>query len=274
MKLRLPKLIFSIVIWVYDQIRRFFFRLVGKSFPGTCVVLYYHIVDIEERQKFARQLDTILRHAKPIRADAKKTLPPNTHHVAVTFDDGFVDILENALPELMKRSIPFTIFFPTGYLGEYPQWVKNKEYRLYLGPVMNEGQVRDMSKFELVTVGSHCVSHAALSLMDEVSAKKEIQNSKNKLEDIIGRKVNLLSFPHGACTDKCISFARLAGYERVFTIQPSLGITYPDEFVTGRVGVSAEDWLLEFRLKMVGAYRWLPLAYSLKRKIRSLWNWS
>jgi peptidoglycan/xylan/chitin deacetylase (PgdA/CDA1 family) len=231
------------------------------------------MVEQKGRQNFAWQLDRILRNAEPVRADTKNPLTPNTHHVAVTFDDGFVDILANAIPELMKRNIPFTIFLPTGYLGKYPEWIKKKEYRNYRGPVMSEAQVRDIRKCELVTIGSHCVSHTDLRSMDENSAKKEIQSSKNELENIIGQKVNLLSFPHGAYTNKCIEFARQAGYERVFTIIPVLGLLSPNEFVTGRISVSPGDWPFEFKLKVLGAYRWLPWAYSLKRKILSVWNW-
>jgi peptidoglycan/xylan/chitin deacetylase (PgdA/CDA1 family) len=218
-------------------------------------------------------MDTILRNAKPVRADTKNLLTPNTHHVAVTFDDGFVDILENAVPVLIRRNIPFTIFVPTGYLGKYPEWIKNKEDRLYRHTVMSEAQVRDISKLELVTIGSHCVSHTDLRSLDEKSAEKEIQNSKDELENIIGQKVNLLSFPHGAYTDKCIKFAEQVGYLRVFTIKPSLGLLSPNEFITGRISVSPGDWAFEFKLKVLGAYRWLPWAYSLKRKILWVWNW-
>lgn len=231
------------------------------------------MVEQKERRNFGCQLDAILRNAKPIQADTKNLLTPNTYHVAVTFDDGFVDILENAVPELMKRDIPFTIFVPTGYLGKCPEWIEKKEYRSSRGPVMTETQVRDIMKCELVSIGSHCVSHTDLRLMDENSAKQEIQNSKNELENIIGKKVNLLSFPHGAYTDKCIEFARHAGYERVFTIKPSLGLLSPNEFITGRISVCPGDWPFEFKLKVLGAYRWLPWAYSLKRKILSIWNW-
>lgn len=272
MILRLAKIIFSISVWVYDRIRRYFSRLTEKTFPGTCVVLYYHLVGQEERQKFACQLDDILKHAKPIRADGKNLLTPNTHYVAVTFDDGFVGILENAVPELMQRNIPFTIFVPTGFLGKIPKWIKNVRRKEYQQTIMNETQLKDLSKLESITIGSHCVSHTDLRLMDEDSAKKEIQTSKNELENIIGREVNLLSFPHGAYTDKYIDFARQAGYERVFTIQPSLGLLSPNEFVTGRVSVSPRDWPLEFHLKLLGAYRWLPVTYLMKRKICSLWN--
>ncbi len=270
---RLIKLIFSIIVWGHDQIKRLFSRLFGKAVPGTCVVLYYHMVEEKERRHFALQLDSILRNAKPVRADTKDPMTYNTHHVAVTFDDGFVDVLQNGVPELVKRSIPFTIFVPTGYLGKNPEWIQKNEYRNYRGPVMSDAQVRDIIKCELVTIGSHCVSHTDLRLMDETSAMNEIQSSKNDLENIIGQKVNLLSFPHGAYTDECIVFAREAGYERVFTINPGLGLLSPNEFITGRISVSPRDWAFESKLKVLGAYRWLPWAYSLKREILSIWNW-
>ncbi len=272
MALRLVKLLLSIIVWGYDQIKRLFFQLFAKAVPGTCIVLYYHMVEQKDQHNFAWQLEIIIRNAKVIRADTKSPLTPNAHHVAVTFDDGFVDILENAVPELVKRNIPFTIFVPTGYLGKYPEWIEKKEYRSYRGPVMSEAQVRDLRKCELLTIGSHCVSHTDLRLMGENSAMQEIQRSKNDLENIIGQEVNLLSFPHGTYTDKCIEFARQAGYERVFTINPSLGLLSPNEFITGRISVSPRDWPFEFKLKVLGAYRWLPWAYSLKRKVLSVRN--
>jgi hypothetical protein len=41
----------------------------------------------------------------------------------------------------------------------------------------------------------------------------------------------------------------------------------PDEFVTGRIDVQPTDWQIEFRLKVLGAYRWLPHAFAVKRAL-------
>jgi peptidoglycan/xylan/chitin deacetylase (PgdA/CDA1 family) len=272
MILRLTKLIFSVTVRVYDQILRCSAKLARKALPGTCSVLYYHAVRPGDREKFARQLDEILRYAKPVRADARLALNRGTHHVAVTFDDGFVSVLENAVPELLARNIPFTMFVPTGYLGKHPGWIEDRARAEYQETVINDAELRALAKVETAAIGSHGMSHSDLRLVDRDTAEAEIQQSKSDLERIVGRRVNLLSFPHGGYTERCLEFAHLAGYERVFTIQPTLGLMHPLEFVTGRISVSPGDWTLEFRLKMLGAYRWLPRAYSLKRRIRSLWN--
>lgn len=77
------------------------------------------------------------------------------------------------------------------------------------------------------------------------------------LEEILGEPVRLFSFPHGKCNRDSIRLAKEAGYDRVFTIEPVFAFAEPQEFVTGRVSVSLDDWPWEFRLKVLGAYRWM-----------------
>jgi peptidoglycan/xylan/chitin deacetylase (PgdA/CDA1 family) len=91
-----------------------------------CVVLYYHAVRPEERASFGRQMDELLSIGSPIRADRREPLQPGRRYVAVTFDDGFVSVVENALPELRDRRIPCTIFVPTGSLGTRPSWLNSR----------------------------------------------------------------------------------------------------------------------------------------------------
>ena len=83
----------------------------------------------------------------------------------------------------------------------------------------------------------------------------------------MSREIRLFSFPYGAENDRLVDLCREAGYERVFTILPRLALLDPQEYVTGRVVVDPTDWPLEFRLKLLGAYRWLPRAFAWKRKL-------
>src|SRR2546425_6542314 len=77
-----------------------------RSFPNTtCVVLYYHAVPCEYRRHFARQMDILVRSTKPVAAGLTSPLPRGGHYSAVTFDDGYESVIENALPELEQRNI-------------------------------------------------------------------------------------------------------------------------------------------------------------------------
>jgi hypothetical protein len=63
---------------------------------------------------------------------------------------------------------------------------------------------------------------------------------------------------------------REAGYQRVFSIEPTMTVSNSPEYVTGRVIADPTDWDCEFRLKVLGAYRWLPMVCRMNRKIRSI----
>jgi hypothetical protein len=66
----------------------------------------------------------------------------------------------------------------------------------------------------------------------------------------------LFSFPHGAHSAALVDQARQVGYRRVFTIEPLPVDANRDPFTVGRVAADPDDWPVEFRLKIAGAYRW------------------
>lgn len=243
-------------------------RLFGMRSRTACVILYYHEVRAEHRTRFARQMDILLRYAVPTRTDQVTPLARGASYAAVTFDDGYLNVVENALPELESRKIPSTLFIVTEALGKYPSWLTDSSSSTN-GKVMSTDQLRKLSS-DLVTVGSHTMTHPILLSLNEEDARRELSGSRAKLEKILDKEVKLFSFPHGAFNAELVKWCREAGYERVFTILPAPALSEPQEFVTGRVSVEATDWPLEFRLKLLGAYRWLPLAFSLKRQILSI----
>jgi peptidoglycan/xylan/chitin deacetylase (PgdA/CDA1 family) len=210
-------------------------------------------------------MNVLTQLAKPISLEKRISFRNSTHYVAITFDDGFVSVIENALPELALRKIPSTLFIPSGCLGENPGWLEQAiENRFEV--IATEDQLKTLNG-ELVLLGSHGVSHSKLVSLSEEKAKNEIVESKRTLEALTGHPVKLLAFPFGAFNKELVKWARQAGYERVFSIWPRMAFSEPHEFVTGRVVVSPNDWLFEFKLKLLGAYRWLPLAFVLKRKV-------
>jgi peptidoglycan/xylan/chitin deacetylase (PgdA/CDA1 family) len=267
--IRIVKFVISIFYCGFQQLKAVFHKLIGRELPDLCIVLYYHSVRPEQRNRFARQMADLVRWAKPVRADVKEPLKTGFRHVAVTFDDGFQSVVDHALPELILREIPFTIFVPAGYLGRRPQWAIGEGSQEENELVMTADQLKRLP-FDLVSIGSHTMTHPRLSLLSEEEALSELYKSRKELESILERDIKLFSFPHGEYNQTLVQLARQAGYERIFTIMPLPALSDSREFITGRVWASPIDWRLEFRLKLLGAYCWLPFAFSLKRNIRTI----
>ena len=265
--LRIFKLVISIFYSFIIRLRSLLEKLTGRQLPDICVVLYYHAIKPEQRRQFARQMDDLVKRAKTVRAGVEGPLREGAGHVAVTFDDGLAGLIDNALPELVFRNIPATIFIPTGYLGRRPQWEVDIGSAEDSEPVMTADQLRQLPP-DLVSIGSHTRTHPRLTLLSQGEALAELCESRRELEEILERDIKLFSFPYGEYNQNLVEAARGAGYERLFTIMPVVAFSEPKEFVTGRVRAAPSDWRLEFRLKIMGAYCWLPLAFSLKRKIK------
>jgi peptidoglycan/xylan/chitin deacetylase (PgdA/CDA1 family) len=210
-------------------------------------------------------MDALLRTAIPVRVDLREPLGNGERYAAVTFDDGFKSVAENAVPELIERSIPATIFVTSDLLGETPGWAG------YPGRFMSLEELRELPS-GLISLGSHTRTHPFLPKLDEQAASDEIGGSRLKLREMLGRECTLFAFPYGAFTPALVSVCRRAGYQRIFTTLPYTAQLGPDEFVSGRVTVEPTDWQIEFALKLRGAYQWLPAAFATKRKLKNLFS--
>lgn len=263
---KVAKLAVSLLVFAADWLLIRFRRAVGMTIPPRCVVVYYHSVTSEQRRRFALQMDHVARCTQPIPADAKPPLAPGKRYVIITFDDALESIVENAIPELIRRNLPATIFVVSDCLGRQPNSETN-EWSPVFERVMSRGQLLSL-RTKLVTFGSHTRTHPFLTELSESEAWSEIAGSRLVLEKLLSRRVTLLSLPYGAFDEAVTQLCRKAGYERIFSILPTFGLVRSDEFVTGRIRVDPGDWSLEFRLKLTGAYRWLPVASRLKRAMR------
>jgi peptidoglycan/xylan/chitin deacetylase (PgdA/CDA1 family) len=251
-------------LYVVDRLRRAALKAFGRLPPGSAVILYYHAVPDKDRAGFASQMDDVLRYAKPIHADNIHSLEPGNRYVAVTFEDGYQNVVDNAVPELAKRQIPCTIFIVTDALGRVPNWIG---YSPSLGgPIVSEENLKSLPS-DLVKIGSHTLTHPILPRLTEAAARKEIVASRARLQDIVKQEVDLLSFPYGAFNENLVQMSRQSGYRRVFTTLPYRAFRVPDEYIVGRVKADPDDSVYEFRLKIAGAYRWLPFGFALKRKL-------
>jgi peptidoglycan/xylan/chitin deacetylase (PgdA/CDA1 family) len=256
---RVLKFVISLAFYVITESWRLVLRGLGKMPPPAAMIIYYHHVLSEQRRNFARQLDHLARWTTPLRADNLEPLAAGVRYSIVTVDDGWKSFADNAVPELQRRNIPVTIFAISDRLGqsvdgiEFDRLVSLDELR-----ALNSG---------VVTIGSHGATHARMTTLSEQDAYRELRESREKLSSITGHAVTMFCFPYGAYSDELSPICRKAGYQRIFTCLPVLADF--SNFVQGRVRVDPTDLPIEFHLKLMGAYRWLPMAIALKRRVRS-----
>jgi peptidoglycan/xylan/chitin deacetylase (PgdA/CDA1 family) len=263
---RLLKLAISLGIALGDALAG---RLPGRrQSAGTCVVINYHTISNDAKSRFGKQLDLLLRLAKPVPAGRGLHLENGRRHVAITVDDVFQSFVANGLPELCQRNIPVTLFPPTGYLGRNSSWNDYGGENKVGEAVASADDLKAIAKLGNVDFGSHSVTHADLPLLPEEEARRELRSSKESLEAIIGREVVALSFPYGSWGARELRLAREAGYRFCFDSTPETVFSAFKAGLIGRVDVQPTDSTLEFRLKVCGAYRWVRWASAWKRKFR------
>ena len=113
----------------------------------------------------------------------------------ITFDDGYKDNLINALPILKSYNFTSTCFIVSDLVGKSNIWDKNNKNYTHkellskndLNECMNNGMF----------IGSHGKSHRSLIDLGHDEIVKEVNFSKNDIENLIGKKINCFSYPFG-----------------------------------------------------------------------------
>jgi peptidoglycan/xylan/chitin deacetylase (PgdA/CDA1 family) len=267
MPARLVKLLISSLLWCWDRTVKGLFGWAADP-SGVCVVLYYHSVPNEAKRAFSRQMDVLVKNARPISATARISLDPGVSHAAVTFDDAFCSYARNAVPELIRRRIPSTVFVPAGCLGEEPAWESRQDSSWRGEAVMTAGELQALAATGWVSVGSHGWRHRDMAALSDADLRAELLSSKELLEKVVGAPVSSMSFPYGSFGPRETSLAANLGYDFIYCSQQAMlrGELRPG--LIGRVSAAPTDWMIEFKLKLAGAYRWVAAASRLKRRLK------
>jgi peptidoglycan/xylan/chitin deacetylase (PgdA/CDA1 family) len=165
--------------------------------------------------------------------------------VAVTFDDGYKDNLYVAAPVLLRLQIPFTVFVTSSFIQ-----TGSADY-------LNELELKELAALPGVTIGSHGVTHCRLAECDDDSLRWELQESRRYLEDVTGKPVTALSYPHGSASDRVREAARLAGYVLAASSFFDINKARHDPLMLSRCEIIAHDSERVFLQKLNGAWDWM-----------------
>ena len=114
--------------------------------------------------------------------------------VCLTFDDGYQDNHDIAYPLLKRLEVPFAVYVTTGFIdNRLPMWWYPGEQ---LG--ISSESLKTLDAAPLCTIGAHTVSHPRLDTLSLDDQQKEIAQSHQELEALLGHPVHHFSYPHGA----------------------------------------------------------------------------
>ncbi len=174
--------------------------------------------------EFERQLDTlttsgyrfitygelvkhVLTTAHPAAGGAAVSGPEHERLAVITFDDGYRDFAAHALPALLARAMPSTVFVTTGWLDG-----STKREPGPTDPMLHWSQLPELRSAG-VEIGAHSHSHPQLDTLSTPRLRDELLRSKELLEDAMTERVASLANPHGYNGPRVRAMARRLGYE-------------------------------------------------------------
>jgi peptidoglycan/xylan/chitin deacetylase (PgdA/CDA1 family) len=192
---------------------------------------------------FARQIRWLSRHFEFVSlAEAQRRIRDNCNScpcVSVTFDDGYADNCQQAIPLLIEERIPCTYFVTTqNVIGGEP-FAHDLAACHRLAPNTPE-QLRAMAAAG-IEIGAHGYTHADLgTVADRDFLVREIVAAKQELQAIVARPVRYLAFPYGLHANlnpAAFALAEETGYAGVCSAYGGYNFPGDDPFHLQRIVV-------------------------------------
>jgi len=166
--------------------------------------------------------------------------------VALSFDDGMDDNHHVALPILREYRVPATIYVATGLIGKPNPWIDPAAGTR----MMTEAELLEVAAAG-VELGAHTVTHPDLSSMGIQDCLREMQDSRDALNALTGRRVRTFAYPFCKYGPEALAAARTAGFEAAVTCHGRGGWA---PFEMKRSMVTGKDGLPSFVMKLAEIY--------------------
>ncbi len=193
--------------WLTTSTRREIVQQFSESKSWPASVVFYHRVAESIANPWSISTDNFVKHLDLI-ADlatfaslddtirTQKKQIRETHSVAITFDDGYAENLDRAIPELIRRKIPCTYFVTTNHV-ENQKFFEHDIARKEPLCVNSISEIRWMAN-NGIQIGGHTASHIDLGKpWPRERLLIEISDSRKKLQDWTGQEIAYFAFPYG-----------------------------------------------------------------------------
>lgn len=213
-------------------------------------VLNYHSIGKEpdnslvlDPDKFAKQMEylsaegyTPLTLSDFTQMLEKKKMPP-AKPVLLTFDDGYADNYQLAMPVLKKYGFHAALFMSPGLVGQegYLNWEQVKE--------MHEAGW---------DIEPHGLTHSNLAMLKEAEQRYEITEARRQIEERLGVKADIFCYPYGQYNKTTLAILKREGFRYAFTIKQGRATSSQPPLELKRIYVNGKDSLAEWIRKLSG----------------------
>jgi peptidoglycan/xylan/chitin deacetylase (PgdA/CDA1 family) len=240
-------------------------------------VLFYHRVADHTITPWTIHTRTFERHIRWLQAhfdlvsleEAQRRIRSGQNHrpaVSITFDDGYSENFQNAVPLLIKEKIPCTYFVSTRNVLSGVPFPHDVVLGHRFAPNTRE-QLREMAAAG-IEIGAHTRTHADLGkITHRHKLHDEVVTAGEELQLAIGASVRYFAFPYGQHANlnaDAFHLAYDAGYEAVCSAYGGYNTPGDDAFhlqrIHGDVFLRLKNWLTIDPLKpAVTRYEYEPI---------------
>jgi len=221
--------------------------------PGTPILMYHSVAPRASGrfhrftvppEVFAEQLAYLAAHSytpltigrwQQLSADDRAAAPTNP--VLLTFDDGFADFHEHALPLLTRFQFGATLYITSGFIGGTSRWLAREGMADY--PMLGWRQLAEVRDAG-IECGGHSHTHPSLDALPAARAADEIARCKRILEDGLGVAVDSFAYPFGFYDARARRLVAATGYTSACAVGYRLSSPTSDPLALPRVLVGPD----------------------------------
>lgn len=169
----------------------------------------------------------------------------------ITFDDGYRNNLQHALPVLLRHGFTASCYAVSGQIGGSNKW--DGPIGVPSKPLMDQADLRHWTQAGM-EVGAHTRDHLDLTKIDLAAARNQIVGCRADLEDALDAPVHHFCYPYGHFDARHVALVRQAGYRTATTMRRGRAAPDADPLRLPRVLVARSTHPGYFFLKLCTAY--------------------
>ena len=174
-------------------------------------------------------------------------LEPRT--VALTFDDGYVDNTENALPVLERFGFRGTVFVLGDLAATNDPFLPGSS-----APLLSWDEIKRLDGVSPLSFEPHSLTHPDLTRVSDAASWHEIHGSGSRLEAVLGRPKNVFCYPGGFAGAREREYVRASGYRYGITTEPGVNHRSTDRYLIRRIQMNQCDRVVDFAAKLEGSH--------------------